>query len=53
MIHFVINLHTIWTTLVWQTSLINSAKLNFLGLEWFITDQFVLSLKLTLTMVMR
>jgi len=52
MIHFGINLHTVWTTLIWQTSLINSVKLNTFGLEWFMTDQFVWSLKLTLIMVM-
>jgi len=52
MIHFGINLHTIWTTFIWQTSLINNVKLSPSGLEWFITDQFVWSLKLTLTMVM-
>ena len=53
MIHFGINLLTLWTTFIWQTSLINSAKFNHSGLEWFITDQFVWSLKLTLTMIMR
>jgi len=52
MIHFGINLHTVWTTFIWQASLIHNVKLDLSGLNWFITDQFVWSLKLTLTMML-
>jgi hypothetical protein len=51
MIFFGINLTTIGTLVIWQMSLFHSIKLDPSKLEWFITDQFVWSLKLALTMV--